>query len=658
MTQGRILSYRFKEFRLNVADLTLFRGGEVITLTQKTVQLLSVLVTRHGQVVGKAELLEQVWPGVHVTHANLTQNIYLLRKILGSEAIITEPKRGYRFALEVESEVEEVFKEGPDEAVIKWPDAAAFNNPSVEESNDPRKDSSVQARPRDKRTYRRGFAKRRAVTFGLSVVILTLSVSLYQWINKAVVPRESHQNWPRNSIAVLPFRTIGGVGGQDYFGLGISDVIITKLSGLRRLSVRPTSAIFRYTERAVDPTEAGRELMVDSVLEGSVQNADGQIRVSVRLIRVSDGQPIWAGVFDERVENIFSVQDAIAERVTSRLYSNLTEDEREVLAKRQTNSLEAYEAYVQGLYYCSKRTKEGLGKSVNYFTGAIAKDSNYTLAYAGLADAYALIAIWEYDLFPQKEAFERAKALAARALELDESLAEAHAVLAILRHMYEDDSEEAEKEFKRAIELDPNNASIHHKYGVFLQDTLNIDGSYAELRLAQQLDPRSMQINLNLCYVTYLFGRYEEAYGYCQNAREYGPTHPRINLGMGLIELERKRYGKAIELFTAVKSELPSYWLGSLGYAYAKEGRESDARDLLASLEVVQGPPHGGQQYAKSVIYAGLGDARRALRSLKSERKDWSPLCVHIKYDPQLASIRSSSGFGPLLKYCDKRFQY
>ena len=153
-------------------------------------------------------------------------------------------------------------------------------------------------------------------------------------------------------------------------------------------------------------------------------------------------------------------------------------------------------------------------------------------------------------------------------------------------------------------------------------------------------------------------GRNEEAYGYCLNAREFEPTHPRINMGMGVIELERKRYGKAIELLTAVKNQIPSQWLGSLGYAYAKEGREADAREILASLEQVKGKPPGGQQYAKSLVYAGLGDVKRALRSIKSERKDWGPLCVYIKYDPQLSSLRSSSDFAPLLKYCDRKYQY
>ena len=644
MSLPRILNFRFEGFRLDASDLTLYRGGESIMLTQKAAQLLSVLVARHGQVVGKAELLEQVWPGVHVTDANLTQHVYLLRKILGSKAIVTVPKRGYRFALDVE----EVYNDGP----TAQGEAAARDADAAGRSDEAREWHGERARHGVANAAGRGRVMRVAVASALSLVMLAVSVYFYRRVDREGVSRVTLQSREGASIAVLPFRTIGG---GDYFGLGMSDVIITKLSGLRRLNVRPTSSIFRYAGRAVDPVEAGRELMVDNVLEGTVQYADGQVRVSVRLIRVSDGRPLWAGIFDERAENVFSVQDTIADKLTSRLYANLTEDEKRTLAKRQTGSLEAYEAYVQGIYYSGKRTKEAFGKSINCFTDAIEKDPNYVLAYAGLAQAYALVAIWGYDLLPQEEAFERAEALAAKALELDESLAEAHAVLALLRELHGNDPEGAEKEYKRAIELDPNNPAIHHQYGVFLQDTLNIEGAYGELRLAQQLDPRSMQINLNLCAVTYLLGRYEEAYGYCQTAREFDPHHPRVNLGIGLIDLESKRYDEAIALFEAVKAELPPYCWGPLGYAYAKSGRESDARALLASLEETQGPLTGGEQYAKALVYAGLGDVERALRTLKSESKSWPGYCLYIKYDPQLAVVRSSSDFGPLLKYCSER---
>lgn len=641
MARPRILNFMFEGFRLDASDLTLHRGGESITLTQKAAQLLSVLVARHGQVVRKAELLEQVWPGVHVTDANLTQHIYLLRKILGSKAIVTEPKRGYRFALDVEVTYDDA-PPAPGEAASRGAD-----------SDEAREWPGARARPGGALAVARGRAKRVAAASALSLVALALSVYFYGRAGWDGVSQVTGQSREGISIAVLPFRTIGG--GGDYFGLGMSDVIITKLSGLRRLNVRPTSTIFRYAGRAVDPVEAGRELMVDHVLDGSVQYADGQVRVSVRLIRVSDGRSLWAAIFDERAENVFSVQDTIADKMTSRLYTNLTEDERRTLAKRQTGSLEAHEAYVQGIYYSGKRTKEAFGKSIAYFTEAIKKDPNYALAYAGLAEAYALVAIWGYDLLPQVEAFERAAALAAKALELDESLAEAHAVVAMIRELHWNDPEGAEREYRRAIELDPNNPSIHHKYGVFLQDTLNIEGAYGELRLAQQLDPRSMQINLNLCHVTYLLGRYDEAHGYCQTAREFEPHHPRVTLGIGLINLESKRYDEAIELFEAVKAEVPPYCWGPLGYAYAKSGRESDARALLASLEKIQGPPTGGEQYAKALVYAGLGDVERAVRTLKSESKNWAGYCLYIKYDPQLSALRSSADFGPLLKYCSER---
>jgi hypothetical protein len=191
---------------------------------------------------------------------------------------------------------------------------------------------------------------------------------------------------------------------------------------------------------------------------------------------------------------------------------------------------------------------------------------------------------------------------------------------------------------------------------VFLQIKLNLEGAYGELRLARQLDPRSMQINLNLCQITFWLGRPDEAYGYCEDALKLGPDQPRIKAGMAMINVERKRYDEAIELLKEVRAEVPPVLQASLGFAYAKAGRKSEARKVLASLEVVEGPIPPGYHYAKSIVYAGLGDEDRVFHHLKSEKRDWYPLCALVKYDPQLSGIRSSSSFPALLKYsCDSQ---
>lgn len=650
MSSNHIRYFRFQEYQLDVAQSVLFKAGHSLPLTHKAVQLLTVLIERRGQTVPKSQLFELVWPQTHVADASLTQNIYLLRKFIGDKAIITVPKRGYRFALEVEEVYDEDATAGQE---VPEPPPAELTGGDAQ----PTRFLSRALRVAFKRRPEAGpiFKPARLLVLSLPAALIVVSSLIYLKTSESgVTPGRSGRD--ANSVAVLPFKTIGFSAEQDYLSLGMADVIITKLSRLRNLNVRPTSVIYRYTDRPFDPVSVGRELGVENVLDGSVQREGERIRVSVRLVRVAGGETVWAEVFDRDYSGVFGLQDAIAQRVALKLGVEPDEGERQLMTKHHTENLGAYQDYVRGLYFCNKRTEDGFRKCIEYLNQSVAKDPNYALAHAGLADAYALVAIWGYNLLPEREAYEKAKAEALKSVELDETLAEAHAALFLVRDSYEKNPAEAEKEIRRAIELSPNTAPIHHRYGIFLQDRLDLEGAYDEMIIARRLDPVSPQINLNLCYLNFLRGRRDEALGHCRDTLELAPNHPRVKIIMGVIFTEEKKYDEAIKVLEEAQPETPTAWRGYLGYAYAKAGRKSEARRVLASLEEVKGPPPVGYYYAKAIVHAGLGDNTQAIRLLKLEKRDWDTWCVLLKYDPQLSAVRPSPDFGAMLKECLDRF--
>jgi TolB-like protein len=294
-------------------------------------------------------------------------------------------------------------------------------------------------------------------------------------------------------IAVLPFKPLASEARDESLELGMADTLITKLGALRTVVVRPISAVRRYTSLELDPVAAGKELGVEAVLDGSIQHAGERVRVTVRLMRVADGASLWTGTFDEKLSDIFAVQDAISEQVTRSLALRLSGEEERQLAKRYTNYTEAYQLYLRGRFFWNRRTVEAVRKSVEYFEQAGALDPDYALAQSGLADAYWILS--SFDPAGGVELLTQSRAAALKALALDDALAEAHTSLGMVKEFYELDFTAAEREYRRAIELNPNYASAHHRYGFFLNRMERIEEAHAEFRRALELDPFSLPIN-------------------------------------------------------------------------------------------------------------------------------------------------------------------
>jgi TolB-like protein/DNA-binding winged helix-turn-helix (wHTH) protein len=399
--------YEFGPFRLDVEERLFSKDGEPVPLMPKSFDLLALLVRNSNHLLDKNELLNQVWPDSFVEESNLAQNIYLLRQALANGShqecsIETVRGRGYRF----NGNVVEIL---PDRLMLTAPDQAslaAMQEASLEKGL-PRISSSP--------------GRLQVRTFTLAAIALAaiaLASGVYFLFSRDRAPVACAK-----SIAVLPFKPLGIESNDELLGLGMADAMIIRLSNLQQIPVLPTSAIFKYTGRETDPLAAGRELGVEAVLDGTFQHAGDRVRVTAQLLNVSDGKLIWSDKFDEKFSDIFAVQDSISERMAIALALKISGDERKLLRKRYTENAEAYQDYARGIYFWNKRTEEGIRRSIKYFSDALEKDPGFALAQAMLADSCALVGYYQYSIFSRKEAYQKARAAASKALEMDESLA-------------------------------------------------------------------------------------------------------------------------------------------------------------------------------------------------------------------------------------------
>ncbi len=457
----------------------------------------------------------------------------------------------------------------------------------------------------------------------------------------------------KKTIAVLPFKTEGTNEIDASLGVGLADVLTSKLGQIKQLSVRPAGASRRYTDIANKAQEIGRELAVGYVLVGTLNNAGDRVQVLSQLINVSDGEIMWAEKFDEQVAELSSLQNSIATRVVKALTLELTPGEIQQLGKRNTENSEAYQLYLIGRYQWSKRTSSGLNEAIKNFELAIKKDPNYALAYAGLADCYALLNLYQ-DLSPSA-AFPKAKENATKALQLDEQLAEAHASLAYVKFYYDRNRLEAEREFRRAIELNPSYATAHHWFALVLSAMGRQDEALSEIKIAAQLDPRSAIIYSAIATV-YFYGRqYDLAVEQGNKALELDPglvpAHRLLRWTYGAMN----RYEDAFKAYLSEKgysgdSEIE--WPVVVAQLEAIGGKRDEAQAALqrgfASPAFKSGANY--MYYEIAVIYALLNDHQQAIEWLAKAEANKTYLFNFAQVDPRLDNLRSDVRFKELLK--------
>lgn len=452
------------------------------------------------------------------------------------------------------------------------------------------------------------------------------------------------------SIAVLPFTNLVKESGDEFLGPGIADALIMRLSSIRHLKVRPTTAVLKYSDSIHDPLAIGRELNVDALLDGVYQRIGEQIRVSVQLVSVPNGLTLWATRFDEHFTNIFAIQDSISEQVVRSLALKLSGDEKNQLAKSYTDNAEAFNLYIKGRYFWNQRSVESIKKGLDYAQQAIALDPTYAPAYVGLADSYNLLG-GQHSVLPPRESFPKARSAVLRALEIDERMAEAYASLAFINCCLEWDWPTAEQNYLKAIALKPNYPTAHHWYGELLITAGRFAEGMVELRMAQELDPLSLAINADLAAAFYYARQYDRSENQLENLLDLNSNFVRARVILGKVWTQKGEHVKAIEMLqSAVElSGDDPVTLGALAHtlALAQQAREANkiVDDLLRSR-----PRRYISAGNIATIYIGLDKKELAFDWLEKAYQNKDIQVVWLKVSPVFDPLREDPRFTKLLE--------
>jgi serine/threonine-protein kinase len=454
----------------------------------------------------------------------------------------------------------------------------------------------------------------------------------------------------RTSIAVLPFVNLSPQKDQDYFCDGLAEELINSLTKIKDLRVVARTSAFSFKGKKLDIRAIGKKLDVQAVLEGSVRKSKNKLRITAQLSDTADGYQIWSERYDREMDDVFAIQDEISLEIVNKLRLKLGGKERSMLFKRYTEDIEAYSLYLKGRFHLNKRTEEGLQKAKEFFEKAIDKNPTYALAYAGIADYYTLLGWFRY-LTPN-DAFPKAQAAAEKALEMDDTLAEARTSLAWVRANYNWAWFAAEKEFKRAIELKPSYAVAHQWFSNYLGAMARHDESIAEAKRAQELDPLSLYITFNLGNMLYLARQYDDAIEECHKTLEMDPNFyvSRIFLPLpyaqkGMFKEATEELNKAKKL---LKEETPKI-KATRGFIYAVSGKKEKAEEILKELSKLSKNIYVSP-WTIVAIYAGLNQKKEAMNWLHKAYEDHDQWLKFLKVEPILDDVRSHPKFNDLLR--------
>jgi serine/threonine protein kinase/tetratricopeptide (TPR) repeat protein len=579
----------------------------------------------------KVDVLTAVLSQTQTPAAELNQDIPQRFSALIDRALAKEPDARYQTMDELISDLKDIVDE-------------------MDSSNRHTRPLGRQSSPHSRQQHGvvgRWIQSRTAVgLFVLIAVLLSgLALALYYSSGGGRAPSVT----PIKSIAVLPFKPLVANTRDEVLELGMADTLISKLSNIKQVTVRPLTAVRKYTKLDQDATAAGREQNVDAVLDGNIQRSGEKVRVTVRLVRVADGHEIWSEQFDESFTDIFAVQDSVSRKVTGVLAVALTGDEDKLLTKRQTSNVEAYQLYGLGRYHLTRLTDDGFRKGRDYFQQAINKDPNYALAYAGLADANNRLSGW--NAVAPKEGFPAAKKAALKALEIDEGLAEAHTQLGVTKLLYDWDWVGAENEFKRAVEINPNNPDTRYLYGLHLSAMGRFEEAVTEMKRAQELEPISLEKIAGIGDTRYYQRHFDEAIAQYQKALEMdqnsGYAHwalGNVYLHKGMLEQAIAEYQKSIPLSGDSPDE-PA----SLAYVYAISGKTQEARQILGDLQQRAKRSYVAPTMIASV-YAALGEKDQAFAWLDKAYEERDFILIFLKVDPTFDRLRSDPRFPTLMQ--------
>ena len=608
--------FSFNSFWLDIEKRQLLHRNQPVILTRKALDTLGVLVSNAGRVVTREELKRLVWGDTFVEEATIAQNIFTLRKTLGEREpgqnlIETIAGVGYRFTGQGHSYISE----------------ASPRRIEAAENRRPLPVSKFQARLR----------------WVVPAVVLGLGVVAAMWWRYA--PRHT----PRiQSLAVLPFANLTGDPQQEYLAEGISDALLTDVAQISGLRVISGSSVARYAKTDAD-RKIPQDLHVDALVEGAVLKNGDQLAVDVRLVQAADDHALWTARFELSPHDLLGLNYTISRSLTRQLQSSGSEHFAPPQSSVGTGNVEAYDEYLKGRFFWNKRTEDAFVKAIAYFNQAIALDPKYAQAYAGLADTYALLGSLPNAEMPRAQAMPKAKAAALQALQIDDSLAEAHTSLAFVNMHYEWDWAGSQKEFKRALELNPNYSTAHQWYAVWLMAQGKTDASLEEERRAQLADPLSTIIKTDTAQLLIYAGRDDEAMQQAQRALEIDPAFPLAHLYLAIAHIEKKDYPAAIAEFQKVLAinQGDPWALSGLAQTYILAGQRGKSEAILRDLlERAKSQEDLTIEVAK--VYAQLGENDRAFAWLEKAYRNRTGSLILLNPVPDFQALHHDPRFADL----------
>jgi len=632
---------RFDNFELDLRAGELRKGGLRIRLQEQPLLILQTLLENPGEVVTRDELQKKIWPADtfvdfdHGLHAAVNR----LRAALNDSAdhpryVETVARRGYRFIGRLE-----IPQAGA--PIIAVGQAAP----------------SLKSRPGLWNSWT-GVLAGFAIAIGIGAILIAGDVyGLKTWLFGTAARHPFH------SLAVLPLDNLTHDPKQDYFADEMTEELITQFSKLGDLKVISHTSVMQYKGTKKSLPEIARELHVDAVLEGAVQLEGDRVRITAQLVNGATDEHIWADNYDRELSNVLLLQSEVASDIAKQIDLRLTPQQQQRLhAEARPVNPDAYQAYLLGRYYWNMRTAEGLDKAGKYFADAIQKDPNFALAYSGQADYFAyLTVLGGPEVLKPSDAMTQARAAAAKALQLDDGLAEAHASMGNILHNYDWNWTAAEREFKRAIELNPNYAMAHHLYAHLLIETGRTQESLAEAGRALELDPYSPFVNNGVARQYYLSRQYDKSIAQCKVGLQINPTYlpARIQLA-----LNYEQTGKLTEAVSELEQasgvisgspapgehpiDLPVLHT-LLGHAYAVTGRKSEAINELNKLQAAANSRYIPASYF-AILWMGLGDKNQAFTWLNRGYQERSEHMLYLGIEPLVDPLRSDPRFEALLR--------
>jgi TolB-like protein/DNA-binding winged helix-turn-helix (wHTH) protein/Tfp pilus assembly protein PilF len=621
---------RFGVFEVDLLAGELRKHGLQVRLQEQPFQVLAILLERGGEVVTREELQKNLWPAdtfVDFDHG-LNKAINKIRDALGDSAesprfVETVPRRGYRFLAEVRV---------VDAAPVRSPEPATQPLPGAKA-------------PDLANLARKTATPKRLLPSLAQKILVFVSLVLIAILTAWIFHSGNRLSPVIRSLAVLPLDNISGDASQDYFADGMTDELITDLGQISALRVISRTSVMSYKGARKPLPQIARELNVDAVVEGTVLRSGDRVRITAQLIQASDDKHLWAHSYEGDLSDTLALQNQVARAIAEQIRISLNPQEQAALKNVKVVNPQAYESFLKGRYFWNKRTADGLKVAVAYFNQAIEEDPGYAQAYSGLADTYALLGDWQYAVMPPKEAFPKAKAAAIKALEMDNTLGEAHNSLAFCLDGFDWDFESAGKEFQRATELNPGYATAHHWYAWHLSLVGRNDEAIAEMKKAQSLDPLSLIINADLAELFLIAHSYDKSIEQSRKTIEMDSNFGLAHNQLAQAYLQKQMYSEAIaELRKAIQVSGGSpTFTANLARAYAGTGRRNPAIDLLNDLKKGSKP---GYSHASeiAVVYAALGD--------KDQAMIWLEKGYEERFNP---GVLLRPGFDPLRS--DPRFQ-